>query len=175
MSWLLRFIPLSDDKAETLKYSLLMVYQVERRYLDDEISFRFQMGDAGRASRSVNIIHSNQTASNRFVAYERQAHQSRLRAEIARSKTEQGEYLRNVELARVLEKRRVKKAATGAGDDKGDGVRGAMVEKAGGLAGNKMDTEGSEKKKGYRQRQVVEKGRGMEAKGMESLLGSVFG
>ncbi|RSH95612.1 RNA-binding ATPase activator esf2 [Saitozyma podzolica] len=49
------------------------------------------------------------------VAYERQSHQSRLRAEITRAKTEQGEYLRNVELARVLNKRKAKKEAAGQG------------------------------------------------------------
>ncbi|KAL7409287.1 hypothetical protein BDY24DRAFT_327226, partial [Mrakia frigida] len=43
------------------------------------------------------------------VAYERASHTSRLRQELSRSKTEQSDYLRNVELARVLDKRREKK------------------------------------------------------------------
>nr|ODO01266.1 hypothetical protein L204_01994 [Cryptococcus depauperatus CBS 7855] len=43
------------------------------------------------------------------IAYERQAHQARLQAKIPRAKTEQSEYL-NVELARSIEKRKVKKA-----------------------------------------------------------------
>lgn len=48
------------------------------------------------------------------VAYERQAHAARLRQELSKSKTEQSEYLKNVELARVLEKRRAKKAEQAA-------------------------------------------------------------
>ncbi|KAJ9122502.1 hypothetical protein QFC22_001931 [Naganishia vaughanmartiniae] len=43
------------------------------------------------------------------VAYERQAHSARLRQELSKSRAEQSEYLRNVELARVLEKRKAKK------------------------------------------------------------------
>lgn len=102
-----------------------------------------------------------------LLAYERQAHQSRLRAEIARSKTEQGEYLRNVELARVLEKRKAKKAASGSNGTTGAGGVGSVAKGA--------EDEDSQPKKGYRQRQVVEKARGMEGKGMESVLESVFG
>ncbi|KAJ9106878.1 hypothetical protein QFC19_003007 [Naganishia cerealis] len=45
----------------------------------------------------------------RCIAYERQAHSARLRQELSKSRAEQSEYLRNVELARVLEKRKVKK------------------------------------------------------------------
>ncbi|CAD6585513.1 MAG: RNA-binding ATPase activator esf2 [Tremellales sp. Tagirdzhanova-0007] len=97
------------------------------------------------------------------VAYERQAHQSRLRTEIARSRNEQGEYLRNVELARVLEKRKVKKAAA---DGNQTSVASAVTTKAG--------TEGVVKK-GYKQRQAVEKARESEANGMKNVLGSVFG
>jgi hypothetical protein len=44
-------------------------------------------------------------------AYERQAHSARLRQELSKSRAEQSEYLRNVELARVLEKRKAKKQA----------------------------------------------------------------
>jgi ESF2/ABP1 family protein len=47
------------------------------------------------------------------LAYERQAHQARLRQSLSQSKTEQAEYLRNVELARVLDKRRAKKLEQG--------------------------------------------------------------
>ena len=40
-------------------------------------------------------------------------HQAKLRAELSQSRKEQREYLKNVELARVLEKRREKKLADG--------------------------------------------------------------
>ncbi|GHJ87344.1 hypothetical protein NliqN6_3746 [Naganishia liquefaciens] len=45
------------------------------------------------------------------VAYERQAHSARLRQELSKSRAEQSEYLKNVELARVLEKRKAKRQA----------------------------------------------------------------
>lgn len=40
-------------------------------------------------------------------------HQAKLRAELSQSRKEQREYLKNVELARVLEKRKEKKLAEG--------------------------------------------------------------
>ena len=48
-----------------------------------------------------------------FVAHEAAVHQARLRAELSQSRKEQREYLKNVELARVLEKRTEKKLAEG--------------------------------------------------------------
>ncbi|WVF72366.1 hypothetical protein IAT40_007181 [Kwoniella sp. CBS 6097] len=96
------------------------------------------------------------------VAYERQAHQARLRNEIARSKTEQGEYLKNVELARVLKKREAKRATTGQQDGP-----------ASTSAGNDGGKEGSGKS--YRQRQAVEKSKTLAGKGMDDVLGNVFG
>jgi len=113
------------------------------------------------------------------IAYERQAHQSRLRNEITRSKTEQSEYLRNVELARVLDKRRAKKAATdSAAGLIGEGQGKSGESGAGGKAGDKRKAEGGldgeKAKRNYRQRQSVDKD-GMREKGMEGVLGSVFG
>lgn len=103
-------------------------------------------------------------------AYERQSHQSRLRAEITRAKTEQGEYLRNVELARVLNKRKAKKEAAGQGED------GAEADKSGKVEDGREKGKGEDAKRmRYRQRQVVDRGQGLEAKGMESVLGNVFG
>ncbi|WWD15703.1 hypothetical protein CI109_100125 [Kwoniella shandongensis] len=103
------------------------------------------------------------------VAYERQAHNARLRTEIARSKTEQSEYLKNVELARVLKKREAKKVETSASGGAGAG------QSAPAAAG--IDSEGRAKgeSKGYRQRQVVDKGKSFEGKGMDKVLGNVFG
>ncbi|OCF35355.1 pre-rRNA-processing protein ESF2 [Kwoniella heveanensis BCC8398] len=98
------------------------------------------------------------------VAYERQAHQARLRNEIARSKTEQGEYLKNVELARVLEKRKAKKAATGQSAEPADT--------------SATNGEGGARKgsgKSYKQRQAVEKSKTLAGKGMDDVLGNVFG
>ena len=48
-----------------------------------------------------------------FAAHEAAVHQAKLRAELSQSRKEQREYLKNVELARVLEKRTVKKLAEG--------------------------------------------------------------
>jgi len=48
-----------------------------------------------------------------FVAHEAAVHQAKLRAELSQSRKEQREYLKNVELARVLEKRTEKKLAEG--------------------------------------------------------------
>ncbi|WWC61416.1 uncharacterized protein I303_104000 [Kwoniella dejecticola CBS 10117] len=93
------------------------------------------------------------------MAYERQAHQARLRTEITRSKAEQSEYLKNVELARVLDKRKAKKALT----SDGSGAAGA-----GGDEGGKGGSS-------YRQRPVIEKSKTLEGKGMDDVLGSIFG
>ncbi|TYJ53320.1 hypothetical protein B9479_006035 [Cryptococcus floricola] len=92
------------------------------------------------------------------MAYEKQAHQARLRAEISRSKTEQGEYLKNVDLARQLEKRNTKKAAAGE-------------------SGNAAPSTGDDTKasRGYKQRQVVEKSKTLEGQGMDGVLGNIFG
>ena len=48
-----------------------------------------------------------------MIAHEAAVHQAKLRAELSQSRKEQREYLKNVELARVLEKRREKKLAEG--------------------------------------------------------------
>ena len=48
-----------------------------------------------------------------FKAHEAAVHQAKLRAELSQSRKEQREYLKNVELARVLEKRKVRKLAQG--------------------------------------------------------------
>ncbi|WVQ98566.1 hypothetical protein IAU59_005693 [Kwoniella sp. CBS 9459] len=96
------------------------------------------------------------------VAYERQAHQARLRNEIARSKTEQGEYLKNVELARVLEKRKAKKASLG---NPGDGAAKTDSNDAGDKGSGQA----------YKQRQAVEKSKTLAGKGMDDVLGNVFG
>ena len=95
------------------------------------------------------------------LAYERQAHQARLRNEITRSKAEQGEYLRNVELARVLDKRQAKKAQ--------------QSEESGSTDKPSSAPSGDNKhKRTYKQRQAVDK-EAMREKGMEGVLGSVFG
>lgn len=111
-----------------------------------------------------------------MTAYERQAHQARLRNEITQSRAVQGEYLRNVELARVLDKRRAKKAAAEGDADPAEAGEG---EGQGGKKRTLPDAAaGSEKPKHkatYRQREVVDRAAGLEKKGMDSVLGSVFG
>ena len=84
---------------------------------------------------------------------------------MARSKTEQGEYLRNVELARVLDKRRAKKAAQKSETPDGSTATRSPVA---------MDVGVVKAKGRYHQRQVVER-EGMKEKRMEGILGNVFG
>lgn len=63
-----------------------------------------------RACSTCVFVSALTTTNSCVLAYERQAHQARLRQSLSQSKTEQADYLRNVELARVLNKRRAKKA-----------------------------------------------------------------
>jgi len=85
-------------------------------------------------------------------------HQSRLRAEITRAKAEQNQYLKNVELARVLKKREEKRAKTGTTD-----------------APQQAEAKETKGKRTYKQREVVDRAHGLEAKGMDSVLGNIFG
>lgn len=102
-------------------------------------------------------------------AYERQVHQSRMRAEMQRSKTEQNAYLQNVELARVLKKREERAAAPAAEGGKSAGGKKELE------AGKKGKGESENKgKRSYRQREVVDRAHGLAAKGMDDVLGSLF-
>lgn len=85
-------------------------------------------------------------------------HQSRLRNEIQRSKTEQNAYLKNVELAHSLKKREEKRAAKAA---EGEALPAPK--------------DNSKAKRAYKQREVVDRAHGLEAKGMDSVLGNIFG
>ncbi|KAI0677001.1 hypothetical protein C8Q78DRAFT_959888 [Trametes maxima] len=51
------------------------------------------------------------------IAHEAAVHQAQLRAELSQSRKEQREYLRNVELARVLDKRAERKRKAGDGEE----------------------------------------------------------
>lgn len=104
------------------------------------------------------------------VAYERQVHQSRLRAEITRAKADQGAYLQNVELARVLKKREDKASAAAATVSTEGGSAPATASKSKPNGGD--DSKG---KRSYKQRAVADRAHGLEAKGMDSVLGSIFG
>ena len=95
------------------------------------------------------------------TAYEKQAHQARLRNEIARSKSEQSEYLRNVELARVLKKRKTKKTEEGEGDT------------ATSTNPSSGKDDAKKARRDYKQRKTI--GGGAIDRGMEGVLGSVFG
>ncbi|KAL7422130.1 RNA-binding ATPase activator esf2 [Cryptotrichosporon argae] len=122
------------------------------------------------------------------VAYEKQAHQARLRNEISRARTEQAEYLKNVELARVLDKRAAKRveagtgvgaaAEEGAGPERATGAKGLDIGKGGvaamgGKEGKRLDVakEGKGTRK-YRQREAAPS---LTGQGIDSVLGSVFG
>ena len=50
---------------------------------------------------------------NLFLAHEAAIHRAKLRVELSQSKAEQQQYLKNVELARVLDKRVAKKKEKG--------------------------------------------------------------
>lgn len=90
-------------------------------------------------------------------------HQSRLRTEITKAKAEQGAYLQNVELARVLKKREEKAAVVAAADPEAKAAAPAKK-------------DGADKgKRSYKQRAVADRAHGLEAKGMDSVLGSIFG
>lgn len=82
------------------------------RHMDYEISASIQMEYADRASRYVLGIYWQYTIRllNVFtIAHEAAAHTARLRVELSQSKTEQRDYLKQVELARVLVKREERK------------------------------------------------------------------
>ena len=69
-----------------------------------------------------------------------------------------------MELARVLDKRKARKDAEGTA--------------VGGTGSEKKEEKQGEKEKQpsrYRQRDVADRSKGMEKKGMDSVLGSVFG
>ena len=71
-----------------------------------------------------------------------------------------------MELARVLDKRKARKDAEGTADS-GTGA-GKKEEKSG-------EREKEKQPSRYRQREVADRSKGMEKKGMDSVLGSVFG
>jgi ESF2/ABP1 family protein len=102
-------------------------------------------------------------------------HRDRLRAEISRSKAEQGEYLKNVELARVLEKRRVKDAAKGADTGSATSKIKGKADSTGSTS-TRVPKKGlsDDRKNGYTQRQSAKSSNGAHG-GMGSVLGSVFG
>lgn len=70
----------------------------------------------------------------------------------------------------MLDKRRAKKAEQGENTDLGAGG-GSRVRSAGGEGEKVKDGM----KGGYRQREAVDRAAGLEKKGMDSVLGSVFG
>jgi len=108
------------------------------------------------------------------VAYERQAHTARLRQALSQSKTEQAEYLRNVELARVLDKRRAKKAEKTGGQPDGAPASSEAAADKDALA---------KAKRNYKQRGLVSQGEKKQSSGggggsgagaMDDVLNSLF-
>ncbi len=101
-------------------------------------------------------------------AYERQAHTSRLRQSLSQSKTEQAEYLRNVELARVLDKRRVKKSEKEV--DVGSTAPSSVPGKA-------DKAQAAKAQRNYRQRGMAGQGSKQQEGGgraMDDVLDSLF-
>jgi predicted component of type VI protein secretion system len=74
--------------------------------VDYEIFAEIQMEYANGASRWVDYEHPTRDhLILRTPAHEAALHTARLRLELSQSRAEQNDYLRNVELARVLDKR----------------------------------------------------------------------
>ena len=92
------------------------------------------------------------------LVYEKQAHQARLRNEITRSRSEQSDYLRNVELARVLNKRRSKKASAGSTMPDVDGNHGQIESGSMSTKPTRYNGEAgkSDARREYQQRKTVD-------------------
>ena len=77
-----------------------------------------------------------------------------------------------MELARVLDKRKARKEAEGQSTSEVKKNEGGKDQEGGkGKDGEKKERAPAK----YRQREVADRGKGMEKKGMDSVLGSVFG
>ena len=76
-----------------------------------------------------------------------------------------------MELARVLDKRKARKEAEGSTSDAKKNEGGKDQEGGKGKDGEKKERAPAK----YRQREVADRGKGMEKKGMDSVMGSVFG
>lgn len=100
--------------------------------------------------------------SDWLSAHEAALHAARLRVELSQSKTEQHEYLKNVELARVLDKRAQRKKPTTDPD------REDIGEKKRKLKGND-DTENRETKRERLDKTITD-----DSKHLDSVLGSIF-
>ena len=85
--------------------------------MDDEISSQVQVEHVDRANRWENKHSDWHSVTERIIgtAHEAAVHTAKLRVELAQSKSEQREYLRNVELARILDKRNEKRKERGQG------------------------------------------------------------
>lgn len=134
----------------------------------------------GRVGRRASSHHrqtkDSWNVSLPLLAYEKQAHQSRLSAEVSRSRTEQADYLKNVEFARVLEKRKRKRDDKEAQDVPGrPSSMGNTQQQEKGLkrSRNANDTGGREGRE-YTQREAVSKAKGSQGVGIDSVLRSVF-
>lgn len=84
--------------------------------MDDEISPQVQVEHAHGADWYVLVLLSVPTVAHVSPAHEAAVHAAKLRVELSQSRREQHEYLKNVELARVLDKRAERKRKTGEGD-----------------------------------------------------------
>ena len=85
--------------------------------LDDEILAEIQMEYADGTSRWVKAYHGIVSWWSFLIpfraAHEAAIYAAKLRVELSQSRSEQQEYLKNVELARVLDKRAEKKRERG--------------------------------------------------------------
>lgn len=84
---------------------------MERRRLDHEVFTQVQVEYAHRASWCVTFNALHCLSQIFYLAHEAAVHAAKLRVELSQSKAEQQEYLKNVELARVLDKRAERKGA----------------------------------------------------------------
>ena len=82
--------------------------------MDDEVLAEIQVVYADRTNRYVTLAFCSEIYLIALdLAHEAAVHRAKLRVELSQSKAEQQEYLKNVELAKVLEKRAAKKKEKG--------------------------------------------------------------
>ena len=114
-----------------------------------------------RACSPYVLVPALISMSSCVTAYERQAHQARLRQSLSQSKTEQADYLRNVELARVLNKRRAKKAEQDQ-DETSQPSKRLKKEPAASTATSSGEVGSEKAKRKYKQRDVANTTKGGE-------------
>ena len=104
------------------------------------------------------------------IAHEAAVHTARLRVELSQSRREQQEYLKNVELARVLDKRAQKKQQNVGEGESEKAVESMKTSKRERLENDKLDRREKKRKKAAPEMAVSE----TQQKQLHNVLGSIF-